>query len=592
MAKKSTSLVLGKKKISIRRRRAVQAGEQASAHIDKLIIRRWTSVNAVKRHVTVWLLVLLAISTGLFVQNRQLAGYYREPSYAAGGSYTEGIVGGLTNMNPIFATGPVDSSASRLLFSGLLKYDLNNRLVGDLAESITPDDRGVTYTVKLRPGLTWHDGKPVTSRDVLFTFQTIQHPDTRSPLNGSWQLIKIDAPDESTIIFTLPVALTSFPQSLTTGIIPQHILASVPPSQLRSHPFNTKEAIGTGPFKLTNVVTLSLDSKEINFEPFDDYWNGTPKLDRVSFRTYADQDALSEGFRLGDVQAIGGVSDSDKLTLGRAAVKQYNLPQANGVFAFFRSSTQPLDDHRLREALVMSVDTNSILQDTLKNSRLPLNGPLLRSQLPYGPDLQQLDTNPDRAAALLDEAGWTKQVDGTRTKDGKPLELTLVTQNTPEYSLVASALQKQWLAQGIKLKVELVSEQELQQNHIVPHNYDILLYGISLGSDPDVYAYWHSREAGLGGFNLSEYRSPAADASLEAGRTRSDATLRSIKYKGFLQAWRADIPALALYQPSFEYIQSADVNGFVPRVLVTPSDRFENIQNWMVEQRIRDKQYP
>jgi peptide/nickel transport system substrate-binding protein len=176
-----------------------------------------------------------------------------------------------------------------------------------------------------------------------------------------------------------------------------------------------------------------------------------------------------------------------------------------------------------------------------------------------------------------------------RVKEGKKLEISLVTQNTYEYSQVASELQRQWEKMGIALKVDLVNEQDLQQNHIAPHQYDILLYGVSLGTDPDVYAYWHSREAGLGGFNLSEYKNTAVDTSLEGGRTRSDATQRAIKYRGFLEAWRKDIPAIALYQPSFDYIQSSATDGFTPHTLVSPADRFSDVVNWRVLERVKDR---
>ncbi len=568
---------------------AVKAGERASKTIDRHLIHKWKSVVEVKRHVIVWLLIVAIILGGLFMQNRQLSLYYREPKFVDGGSYSEGIIGDFTNLNPIFSTGLVDSSASRLLFGSLLKYDTNNRLVGDLADSVTPDDRGVTYTAKLKPNLTWHDGKPLTSADVVFTFKSIQHPDTRSPLNPSWQLIKIEAPDPQTIVFTLPVALSSFPQSLTTGIIPQHILGEVQPSQLRSHPFNTKGAIGSGPFKLNAVTILSLDSKEIVTEPFDDYYAGKPKLDRFVLRTYVDQEGMQKGFKAGEIQAMAGGTFLRRTELNQATTITNFVPQANGVFAFFRVSQPPLNDKPLREALINGYDRGKLLAETLGFSRLPLDGPLLQLQLPYSKDLRQYPFDPAKADQVLTAAGWVKNQDGVRIKDGKPLVVNLVTQNTDEYSMVATDMQSQWQKIGIKVNVSLVGEQELQQNHITPHNYDILLYSVNLGVDPDVYAYWHSREAGLGGFNLSEYKNSAVDTSLEGGRTRSDGTQRSIKYQGFLQAWQRDIPAMALYQSSFDYVRSAATDGFTPHTLVSPADRFNEVHNWRVLQRIQDK---
>ncbi len=562
------------------------ATDQASQQLDKHVIRRWGNVIAVRRHVMTWLLLVASIATGLFIQNRQLAAYYRQDDFVAGGSYSEGVVGDLTNINPIFAAGLVDSSLSRLVFAGLLKYDDSNRLVGDLAEGFSVDEKGTTYTVTLRKGLTWHDGKPLTSKDVVFTYKTIQHPDTRSPFNQSWQLIGVEAKDPQTVVFTLPVSLTAFPQSLTTGIIPEHILGKVEPAQLRSAPFNIKDAIGAGPFRIGEVISVGLTSKQINLLPFADYHTDKPKLDQLSVHTYPDQDDALQGFKNGEVQAVAGSSFIGAPDIGMVSANAMNVPLTNGVFAFFKTTSPLLSDAKLRQSLALGYDTDRLRSQTLKNTRLPLPGPLLQSQLVYGPDLQQKAPNKEEALKLIDAAGYKLDPSGNRVKDGKQVVLNLATQNTTEYSLVANDLQKQWAELGVKVHVDLLDESELQQNYITPHNYDILLYSIGLGVDADVYAYWHSREARLGGLNLSEYKSSNADASLEAGRTRNDPVVRVIKYKGFLQSWRDDVPAIALYQSSFDYLQTTGMKGYRPHAMVSPSDRFNNVSAWMTQQRI------
>jgi peptide/nickel transport system substrate-binding protein len=119
------------------------------------------------------------------------------------------------------------------------------------------------------------------------------------------------------------------------------------------------------------------------------------------------------------------------------------------------------------------------------------------------------------------------------------------------------------------------------------HSYDALLYGVAIGVDPDVFAYWHSSQADPRAdtrLNFSEYRSATADNSLEAGRTRSNPTIRAIKYKAFLQAWRQDAPALGLYQPRFLYMTRGQLFNFTPTVMNTDIDRYANVQNWMIRQ--------
>ena len=169
-------------------------------------------------------------------------------------------------------------------------------------------------------------------------------------------------------------------------------------------------------------------------------------------------------------------------------------------------------------------------------------------------------------------------------KDGKKLSISLNTLNNIEYASVASQLKEQWSKAGVEVNVSSLEQADLQ-NAIMSRSYGILLYGISLGLDPDQFAYWHSSQADVRAtrrLNFSNYSSKTADAALEAGRTRLDPSLRAAKYKPFLEAWRDDAPALAIYQPRFLYVSRGPVFNFKERTINTPSDRFANVQNWMI----------
>src|SRR5581483_8919318 len=196
------------------------AGEQ----FDKNFLGRLNRLGRVWRLVTVWIVVAGLLGAGLGIELSSLKSYYQVLRPAPGGMYSEGIEGSFTTANPIYAVNSVDTSVSRLLFSGLLTYDSQNHLVGNLADQWSVNDSGTVYTVHLRPHLTWHDGQSLTAADVVFTYKTIQNPDAQSPLFTSWQGVKIAALNDNTISFTLPNPLSSFPYGLTTGIIPQHVL--------------------------------------------------------------------------------------------------------------------------------------------------------------------------------------------------------------------------------------------------------------------------------------------------------------------------------------------------------------------------------
>lgn len=210
-------------------------------------------LGRVRRFIAIWVALIILLLGGLFIQIRRLQSYYLTNQPAPGGIYNEGILGSFTNVNPIYASGSVDSSVSRLVFAGLFTFNDKNQLVGELAKSYTVDARGTTYTVSLKDNLQWQDGKPLTAEDVVFTYTTIQNPDTKSPLASSWQGIKVAAIDKKTVSFTLPSILSAFPYSMVNGIIPKHVLGKVAPDQMRSVLFNTNSPIGSGPLNGTQL---------------------------------------------------------------------------------------------------------------------------------------------------------------------------------------------------------------------------------------------------------------------------------------------------------------------------------------------------
>jgi peptide/nickel transport system substrate-binding protein len=146
------------------------------------------------------------------------------------------------------------------------------------------------------------------------------------------------------------------------------------------------------------------------------------------------------------------------------------------------------------------------------------------------------------------------------------------------------SLSSDWAALGVQA-VPVLQDLTDFQTTLETHNYDALLYGISIGADPDVFPYWDSSQADQRSttrLNFSDYKSTTADTALEAGRTRLDPALRAIKYRPFLQAWQTDAPALGLYQPRFLYITRGHVYGLADHTLNTDGDRYESVSDWEI----------
>ncbi|HTH72423.1 MAG TPA: peptide ABC transporter substrate-binding protein [Candidatus Pristimantibacillus sp.] len=584
-----------RRQLRLQKMQVEELGQQAEQRLEDDFFKRLERLGVVKRFVSTWLLLVILLIGVVVAQIRGLSGYYQVLAAAPGGTFTEGVLGNFTNANPIYATGLTDTSVSRLIFAGLVNYDRNNRLTGDLAESWTVDDPGTTYTVRLKPGLVWQDGQKLTARDVVFTYQVIQNPDARSPLFNSWQGITVTAVNDRIVVFKLPNPLASFPYSLTTGIVPEHILKSVSMTNMRSVSFNTTQPVGAGPFQWQALELSggSADKREekIAMKAFDRYNGGKPKLNGFVIRTFNDADQMVKSFQHQELTALAGLAQMPDALKNDSAVRVYNLPLSAAVMTFFRTQEGVLADPTIRQALVRAADTKAIVAG-LPYPTKPVQQALLRGQIAYDPKYNQAGHSDAGAAAMLDQAGWVMGKDGIRSKDGTPLSFSLYFLDSSEYSSVANQLARQWRAAGVDVK--LVAQNEADFRTVLSqapspgrHTYDALLYGISIGADPDVYVYWHSSQIDLRSaarLNFSEYKSGAADTSLEAGRTRLDPALRAVKYQPFLQAWQSDAPALAIYQPRFLYITRGAVYGLNETPINTDAGRFSDVDNWMIRE--------
>lgn len=555
---------------------------------EKHFFTRLTRLGDVRRFVISWLLLVVLLGFGVILQVKALAPYYLTIKPVKGGIYTEGMVGKYTTSNPLYATGTVDSSVSRLIFSSLLKYNNHNQLVGDLAKEVKSDDRGIEYTITLKDNLLWQDGVALTADDVVFTYKLIQEPDAKSPLQNNWSGVKVEQIDSKTIKFTLPHALASFKQLLTNGIVPKHKLESIPVAQLRTAEFNTVKPIGSGPFKWDSIQisgqTPETREEQIGMSANKQYYGGEPNLDKFIIKAVYDKENLIEQFDNQEVDAMVGLEKRPEEIGKDISINEYSITLNAQVMIFLKTNQDILKDKTIRQALTMATNRAEI-QTKLGYPVTSSNGPLLATDLGYVPDLMQANFNPSEANTILEKAGWVKGSDGYREKSGTQLQFSLTSQNNSDYAYISQVVQKQWREIGVNLKVNLEDDTALQSS-LAMHNYDSLLYGITVGDDPDVYAYWHSSQADVRSssrLNFSELKSPAIDSSLEAGRTRTDPNLRITKYRPFLTAWKDESPAIALYQPRFLYITRGHIYGLDSRAMNTITDRYSNVQNWRIK---------
>lgn len=564
--------------------------------LNRLVFRRFENLYRVRRFVGTWLLLTAFIGFGSIWQVRGLDKYYLELIPADGGIYREGIVGSFTSSSPLFAVTNVDVAVSRLVFSGLFAVAPDGQLRPDLATGYTVDDKNLQYTVDLKSNVVWHDGEKFDADDVLFTYETIKNADVGSSLSSSWQGVAVNKIDEYTVRFVLPNTLSSFKYSMTNGIVPEHVLSGVEPADLRSSTFNTANPIGTGPFEYSSVEVIGSNPEDrqekITLGANESYHRSRVKMDGAIIRTYRDEDDMVEAFIDRQITSMVGLDTVPDNVKQDPTVEIKSTPLRSSVFAFFNLSDTVLADVKVREALVRASNTDEIRR-SVDYHLIEADSPFLRSHFSHNDTKVQKGYDVESAKKLLDEAGWTVGEGGHRYKDGQKLSLRIKSQSLAEYSAVIQTMQRQWGEIGVSLEAVLQPEEEIQSETIIGHDYEILLYGVAIGPDPDVFAYWHSSQADprlATRLNLSEFSNSEADESLEAGRTRVDESLRRVKYDKFLEKWRDEAPALALYQPRFLFVTRGTIDGYGDGQFNNPSDRFYSVGEWRTrrEKSVKD----
>ena len=532
---------------------------------------RGRSLRQAERFLFAWMAIFVIAGSLLYVNQTRLADIYLEPSPASGGEFREGVVGEIEVINPIFEGDRVSRSVEQLVFSGLFRYDGSSQLEKDLASSYELDEDREVYTVELKEGIKWHDGAELTAEDVAYTFRAIKDEDTDSSLQVQWADIDIEVIDDRTVSFELPNPYAPFLHQLTTGIVPEHILGDVEPSQLRIADFG-QDPVGSGPFKFQRITSAG----NIHLDRYEGYHGSQAQLDRFVLAIYEDEESMLEAYNRGELSSLVAGSDFDTSGISIDSSRELSLQTTTQVFSFI--NTDRFEDVNTRQALIKAIDRGSVLQELDGNFALA-NGPLRPGHLGY----KSLDfqSSSEEARELLVEAGW-ESVDGGWERGGERLEIDLATQSREQYETASNVVASQLEDLGVVVNQASYSSSSLQQDVISERDFDILIFGVALGPDPDVYAYWHSSQIGEQGRNISQYSSEIADINLEDGRTRTDEDLRSAKYDAFQDAWYDDAPALPLYRSEHFHIQREQVLGAEVEEVMSTEHRFHNVENWTV----------
>ena len=495
-----------------------------------------------------------------------------------GGTYIEGVVGQPTFINPVISgNNDVDRDLITLTFCSL----------NDIAEKVSPED-DKTWKVRIKEEAKWHDGEKLTSDDVIFTINKIQDPEYKSPLNSSWQGVGTERVSEREILFTLPSSFSFFEDNTKKlFVIPKHIYNDIPLSNWRLSDYNL-QPIGCGPYKFESFKkkTDGFITK-YNFIANDNYIKGAPLIQNFEVNFYTDPNQAIEDFILARIDGLGGLS-KDQIDQIKRTKSLEALPTPRYFAAFFNQSSHPaLKNKNLRLALDTAIDRNLLIRETLGGYAIPVLGPITPNFLDNS--LFNTKENEDhlkKANDILENSGWIydeeigNSVRVSQRDSDIRLEFDLLVPETDILIKTAKELESTWSQIGVKINTIVLSPETINNEILKERNYQILLFGNILGANPDLFSFWHSSQKFSPGLNLSLYENKTADKLIESIRSSFDKIEQESNLISLQTLIMGDIPAVFLNSPNYLYITTTELKGFNDKLIITPSNRFDDVEKW------------
>jgi len=511
-----------------------------------------------------------------------------------GGIFREGVVGNPRYLNPFVCDrNEVDEDLCTLLFRGLTKIDQHGRVVPDLALDWTITDEKV-YTFRLRADQYWHDGRPVTADDVLFTMGILQNPDVVDIPNLVilWRTVQVEKVDDYTVRFTLSEPFSPFLDYTAIGLLPQHIYGNVPATELASKPLNGTP-IGSGPMM---IEAMAADHIRLKPSPF--YAGVSPYLSSLEFRFYPDHPSMLTGYMDDEIDGISRILPAEF----PIAAAQDDLALFSAVQARFVSVTFNMDnanvlffaDKAVRQALYYGLDRDALVEEVAIGLGVVAHSPLLPENWAYNAKISPYIYDPERAKQLLEGAGWVdSNGDGVREKEGAPLQFLLYASDEALQTALVQRIALDWQAIGVRAVPTPVAFVSLMSDFLQPRNFDAALTVWDIPGDPDQYWLWHSSQIEEGGLNYAGWRNDEVDDLLQKARSITNETERKVSYDRFQEIFVEDAPSLLLYYPVYTYGVNKRVQNVQIGPLNRPAERFASFVDWyMVTRRVPINQAP
>lgn len=485
-----------------------------------------------------------------------VAGCKRGKGVAEPGTVNFLIESAPTNLDPRVGTDSFSEHLDGLIFDSLVAHDQRLNVVPDLAQKWeTPDP--LTYVFHLRNGVKFHDGRPLTSADVKFTFDSILSGAVKTAKAGSFRIVQsIDTPDPTTVVFHLHEPYASFLWDLTKpgiGIVPQGSGAEV-----------SKHPVGTGPFRF---VSATVD-EEIVLERNPDYFGGAADIPRVRFRIVPDSIVRALELRKGTGDVTVNSLSPDTIAAFQQEPDLKVEDQAGTTVAYiaFNCDDPTLGRREVRQALAYATDRQTLIQNLMRGMAIPAGSLLPANHWGYETKVKQYDYNVPQAEHLLDAAGFRRGSDGMR------IHLTLKTSTDQSTRLLAEALADQWKRVGVALDLRSLEFATFYSD--ITHG-SFQLYTLRLiggNNDPDIFEYvFSSKRMPPNGANRGHYKNPALDTLIDEARVEMDREKRKALLSQIQQMVAEDEPYINLW-----YVDNVCVHrNRITNIVIPPAGDYD-----------------
>jgi peptide/nickel transport system substrate-binding protein len=499
-----------------------------------------------------------------------------------GGAIVVASIGDAKRLNPIIANDSASGDINAQVFNGLVRYDKNLFLEGDLAKSWDVSDDGLVITFHLRPNVHWHDGKPFTAEDVLFTYQKLIDPDVATPYGADYERVaKAEVLDPLTFRVTYKEPFAPALDSWGMGIIPKHLLEG---KDINTAEFN-RHPVGTGPYRFKEWLT----GQKIVLIANEDYFRGRSNIDEYIYRIIPDPATIFLELKSHGVDTMGltplQYQRQTNTPFFKKNFRKFRYPANGYTYLGYNLKDPKFSDKRVRQALAYAINK----EDIIKGVRLGLGsvatGPYPPHYWAYNPNVRKYPYNPEKAMAMLKEAGWIdRDGDGLLDKDGIPFRFTIITnQGNEERKQTAEIIQQDLQAVKIEVKIKIVEWQAFLNQFVDKRNFEAIILGWSIGIDPDNYIMWHSSQTGPNQYNFVSYNNPEVDKLLELGRKTFDRKKRQKIYQKVHAILAEDQPYCFLYVPDALPIVAARFHG----IKQEKAGIWYNFEDWWVPKSLQ-----